>query len=165
MYMSGYTVFIYLLKKAMLFIRNSCTRLRELAALLPQPCPHVLFLQQGVQLCQRVQDLLRETNTKQMLKGHETIQNHTTVYKLTFLRRFNLFSYIISLLLNYTKKKKMLKIFHYNLRAKSGAKFSSCTMWIWLSFSLKCVGCSAANKQVDLQLYQRGVCLAFTESG
>lgn len=43
---SGYTVFIYLFKEAMLLIGNGCARLRELAALLPQPCPHVLFLQQ-----------------------------------------------------------------------------------------------------------------------
>lgn len=42
---SGYTVFTYLLKKAMLFIGNGCARLWELAALLPQPRPHVLFLQ------------------------------------------------------------------------------------------------------------------------
>lgn len=60
---SGYTVFIYLLEESMLLIGNGCARLWELAALLPQPRPHVLFLQQGVQLCQRVQDLLRDTNT------------------------------------------------------------------------------------------------------
>lgn len=60
---SGHTAFIYLLKEAMLLVGNGCACLRELAALLPQSSPHVLLLQQGVQLCQRVQDLLRNTNT------------------------------------------------------------------------------------------------------
>lgn len=50
----------HLFKEAMLFVRNSGARLGKLASLLPKPGPHVLLLQQGVKLGQRVKDLLGE---------------------------------------------------------------------------------------------------------
>ena len=48
----------HLLEEAVLLVRDGRGRLRELAALLPEPRPHVLLLQEGVELRQGVQDLL-----------------------------------------------------------------------------------------------------------
>lgn len=48
-----------LFKEAVLFVGNGSGRLGNLAPLLPQTCPHVLLLEQRVQLCEGVQNLLR----------------------------------------------------------------------------------------------------------
>ncbi|TNN49212.1 hypothetical protein EYF80_040578 [Liparis tanakae] len=50
----------HLLKEAVLLVGDGGGGLGELAPLLPQAGPHVLLLEQRVELGQRVQDLLRE---------------------------------------------------------------------------------------------------------
>lgn len=46
--------FSHLFKEAMLFVSNGCGGLRKLASFLPQAGPHVLLLEQRVELCQGV---------------------------------------------------------------------------------------------------------------
>lgn len=46
-----FTAFAHLFKEAMLLIGNGCGSLRKLAPFLPQAGPHVLLLEQGVELC------------------------------------------------------------------------------------------------------------------
>lgn len=52
------SIFSHLLKEAVLLIGDGGGRFGEFAPLLPQTCPHVLLLEQGVKLCQGVQNLL-----------------------------------------------------------------------------------------------------------
>lgn len=54
----------HLLEEAVLLVGDGCGRLRKLTPFLPQAGPHVFFLEQRVELSQRVQNLLEQKKIK-----------------------------------------------------------------------------------------------------